>query len=311
MNRTMRFLAIMTVLAMLPALPVWAGDPGSATAQFLKTGQGARPMGMGGAYAALAYDVNAVYWNPGGLGEVQKPEILFMHNNNYVDISNQFLGFVYPMEQYGGTLGLGVTYQDYGSFDRTLITGASTFTSNGSFDASDLAIAVGYGQRFGEGYSLGGTLKYIRSKIESEDASAFAVDLGLMYRVPDQPLTLGLAIQNLGSKMKFISQSDKLPLNLKVGGAYEFMPGLTLALDLNKPIDNNLRLNAGIEYWPAEMFALRVGYDGLSDAGNGMTAGAGFRFQDLGLDYAWVDGGDLDDAHRISLNFVFGPTTQY
>ena len=132
----------------------------------------------------------------------------------------------------------------------------------------------------------------------------------MLYRVPGQPLTVGVAVQNLGTKMKFISQSDKLPLNLKAGAAYEFMPGLTLALDLNKPIDNSLRLNAGLEYWPANMFALRVGYDGMNEAGNGMTAGAGFRFQDFALDYAWVDGGDLDDAHRVSLNFVFGPLPQ-
>ena len=306
----MKTMILLMAFALLLAAPAWADDPGSATAQFLKTGQGARPMGMGGAYAALAYDVNAVYWNPGGLGEVARPEVLFMHNNNYVDISNQFLGFVYPMEQYGGTLGLGVTYQDYGSMDRTVITGANTYASTGSFDATDLAVALGYGQRFGDGYSLGGTLKFIRSKIDSDNASAWAVDLGMLYRVPGQPLTVGVAVQNLGTKMKFISQSDKLPLNLKAGAAYEFMPGLTLALDLNKPIDNSLRLNAGLEYWPANMFALRVGYDGMNEAGNGMTAGAGFRFQDFALDYAWVDGGDLDDAHRVSLNFVFGPLPQ-
>jgi len=306
----------MIMALLLLAAPVWAGDPGSATAQFLKTGQGARPMGMGGAYAGLAYDVNALYWNPGGLGEAAQPEILFMHNNNYVDISNQYLGFVYPLEQYGGTMGVGVTYQDYGDMDRTLISTATTYTNAGSFEASDLAVAVGYGQRLGGGYSLGGNLKYIRSKIESENANAFAVDLGLMYRQPNEPLSFGLAIQNLGSKMKFISQSDKLPLNLKVGAAYSFagtnelLDGLTFALDLNKPIDNDLLLNAGAEYWLGDMFALRLGYDGMNEAGNGMTAGAGFRYQDLEIDYAWVDGGDLDDAHRISLNFVFGAMTQ-
>lgn len=298
---------LLLMLGVLLAVPAFADDPGSATAQFLKTGQGAGPMGMGGAYAALAGNVNSLYWNPGGMGEVATPEILFMHNNNYVDISNQYLGFVYPVEEWAGTIGLGVTYQDYGDIDRTLITGATTYTTNGSFGANDLAIAVGYGTRLDPSYTVGMNLKYIRSKIESEDANAFAVDLGLLWREPESPFSVGIALQNLGTKMKFISRRDNLPLNFKLGVAYRVLPELTFALDMNKPIDNDVLLNAGAEYWLADMFALRLGYDGMNEAGNGMTAGAGFRFEDMCVDYAWVDGGDLDDAHRVSLNFAFGP----
>lgn len=309
MNRAIRVTGLMMAMLLVAALPVWAGDPGSATAQFLKTGQGARPMGMGGAYAALANDVNAIYWNPGGMGEVAQPEVLLMHNANFIDITNQYLGFVYPLENKMGTVGAAVTYQDYGDFDRTTITSATTFTSAGTFGASDLAIALSYGAKWQEGISYGLNLKYIRSEIESENANAFAADLGVLYRVPDQPLSFGLAIQNLGTRMKFIDRSDKLPLNIKFGVAYEFIPRtFVIALDGNKPIDNDFQVNVGAEYWLADVFALRVGYDSMNEAGNGMTAGAGFRYQDMELDYAWVDGGPLDDAHRVSLDFKFGPT---
>ena len=43
--------------------PLGAGN----AAHFLRFGVGARAMGMGGAFVAVADDVNAAYWNPAGL----------------------------------------------------------------------------------------------------------------------------------------------------------------------------------------------------------------------------------------------------
>ena len=41
-------------------------------AAFLKIGTGARPAALGGAYTALADDVNAIYYNPGALARLQR-----------------------------------------------------------------------------------------------------------------------------------------------------------------------------------------------------------------------------------------------
>ncbi len=43
---------------------------GTTAAQFLKIGVGARAIGMGGAFAATADDITAMYWNPAGLARV-------------------------------------------------------------------------------------------------------------------------------------------------------------------------------------------------------------------------------------------------
>ena len=44
----------------------------------LKAGVGARPLGMGGAFTAMADDADSPSWNPGGLGFVDKAEITTM-----------------------------------------------------------------------------------------------------------------------------------------------------------------------------------------------------------------------------------------
>ena len=51
--------------------------------EFLNTGVGARPMGMGGAFTALCEDVHAVYWNPAGLVHSPGRQVLFMHAESF------------------------------------------------------------------------------------------------------------------------------------------------------------------------------------------------------------------------------------
>ena len=43
------------------------------------TGVGARPLGMGGAYAAVCDDTAAVFWNPAGLGQLSRAELSGMY----------------------------------------------------------------------------------------------------------------------------------------------------------------------------------------------------------------------------------------
>ena len=54
---------------------VHAGDTKYA-GEFLRLGVGARALGMGGSYVALANDASAAYWNPAGLATLQHAEML-------------------------------------------------------------------------------------------------------------------------------------------------------------------------------------------------------------------------------------------
>jgi long-subunit fatty acid transport protein len=46
-----------------------------ATPNFNLTGQGARALGMGGAFIAIADDATAISWNPAGLAQLDRPEL--------------------------------------------------------------------------------------------------------------------------------------------------------------------------------------------------------------------------------------------
>ena len=70
------------VLAIIIIVLLGTGHPVSAAtntgANFLKIGVGARAIGMGSAYTAVANDATAIYWNSAGLSRLSKRELSFM-----------------------------------------------------------------------------------------------------------------------------------------------------------------------------------------------------------------------------------------
>lgn len=285
-------------------IPVLAIDEkaGTTGAQFLKIAPDARPVGMGESFVAIADDPVSIYWNPGGLAQIKEPEITLMYNSWFEGISHSFIGYAHPMEE-KGTFGFGVTYLNAGT-----IIGRDEFdVETGDFTAYDIALAMAYGKKIREDISLGLSLKGIKQRNEQEEATGIALDAGGIFR-PIDNLSVGLAIQNIGPKIKFIDREDPLPLNYKAGVAYRlFQDSLILSLDLNQPIDNELRLNTGVEYWIGRMLGLRVGYNSAkgTDLGNGLTTGAGFMIKNYKLDYAYVPYGDLGETHRVSFGVRF------
>lgn len=71
-------------------------------AEFLEIGVGARALGMGGGYCALAEDPSSFYWNPAGLARVPSISIWGMYNNQFGDFGDPLaqhsvMGAVFPI----------------------------------------------------------------------------------------------------------------------------------------------------------------------------------------------------------------------
>lgn len=283
-------------------------DAGTSAAQYLKLGAGARVTALGDAGAALAGDSTAIYWNPAGLNGITARSATVMHAVWLEDISYDWASFALP---YGdrGVFGLGAQYLSYGSIKKLDSTGLET----GELNPSDLCVALSYAKSF-RGLDLGVNVKYVSLKIQNS-ASAYAADLGVQYKVKsasDHKFTLGFAAQNMGTKVKFASKEDSLPMNFKFGGAYSLKDNWLAVLDVNAPVDNAVNVGAGTEYdlkikEKLELFG-RAGYNTRSlDAGglSGVTAGIGVKYLDYCFDYAYVPYGDLGSTQRLSLTVKF------
>jgi hypothetical protein len=290
--RTFLILFTLGVLILSLCFLAQAQGPGTSGANFLKIGVGAKATAMGGAFTALASDGTSLYWNPAGLTQLEEREFSATYNSWFEGISQGYLGLIFPSSK--GTMGFGANYVDMGKLEGRDVEGNPT----GDFTASDTHIFFGYARKLKKS-SWGLTLGWLQDVIKNDKKNTFLANIGFLYPVSDR-FTLGVVAQNVGARLG----SDPLPLTFKIGAASKSKT-LTLAIDVVKPQDNEIYYCLGAEWWLRNTLALRIGYKTNQDIGEGITAGIGYRFERIWLDYAYIPYGDLGDTHRISLGMRF------
>ncbi|WP_342333175.1 type IX secretion system outer membrane channel protein PorV [Pedobacter sp. FW305-3-2-15-E-R2A2] len=215
----------------------------------------ARTGGMGDAGVASLPDVNAMAINPSKLAFLEnKYGVSGSYspwlNSLKADINLAYLSGYYRVSD-RNTLGASLRYFSIGK--------VQLFDNNqqdlGFYSPNEFAVDFTFSRKFGETFSLGTALRYIRSNLSSGNFSssqnskagnALAVDASAYLRKPthffgkDALLAFGVNISNIGTKMSYNDNVEKffLPTNLKIGAASTFMLDelneITVALDLNK-----------------------------------------------------------------------------
>ena len=271
-------------------------------ASFLKEEQGARALALGSAATALADDINSLSANPGGLNFFVSPEASAMYTKGLLDSYYSYLAYVQP---YGklGTFSASFLLYNGGSIDITGSSGTSTINAE-----TDMALSFGYGINIIDSLGCGAAVKFITSTLAQDyHALAAAVDLGLLYKPFDGKFTAGLAFQNIGTRLVYISQGDALPFTVRGGASFLVRESGTeswlVAGDLVY-LDSSLRYDLGVEAVLFKLLALRVGYK-FNNNPDVFTFGAGFEIFQARIDYAYCPTGELDYTQRLSIGFKF------
>ena len=299
---------------------------GTNAAAFLEIGAGARAMGMGGAYAALANDPTALYYNPAGIVWLDKVQIEFMHNEWLVDTNYDFVGATMPLPFWNGSLGLSFLTLDYGS--QPVRTVERPEGTGQTYSARDYAAALTFATALTQQFSFGLSVKYINQQVWNESGGTAALDLGIFYNTGISGLKLGMSMTNFGGDIRlsgrdlrstldpdeqnigidripveYFTEGFPLPLYFRAGISYEMDYGnfgrVTIASDLLHPKTSTESINSGIEYGFAGVAYLRAGYENLfeENAENSFTFGGGIDYQPGGggfgfrVDYAYSDWG--------------------
>ncbi len=285
-------------------------NAGTSGAAFLKIAPGARPVGMGEAFTGVADDIHALYWNPAGLGLLKHSEITGMHMQYFQNMAYEFAAFAVPTTSHG-TWAVAITNLHMSDLERRT---EDTDAPIGDFSASDSAYGLSYGKSLTSRFSLGASAKYIRQTLDSVKADAFAADGGLLYLTDWHDVRLGASFQNLGSKVKFIDESDPLPLTYRLGASAPLLERkMLVSSDLIMPRDHEIGAAFGTEYRGRVTsdlgYAVRAGYrtDSDVDGLKGLSIGSGLSLGRGIIDFAWVPFGELGNAYRFSLHVKFGP----
>ncbi len=303
---------------------------GCAVAAFNDIGVGARPLGMGGAFVALADDSNASSYNPAGLGKINAAHLSLTTAQRFRGLINyNYISGIVPLRSVG-TFGasIGILSEDSEVYKEQTVT-------------------ISYGKTFLDKLALGLNLKSFSNRFDETDSSVsahiednsqffthtsaadFSFDLGLMA-TPVTGLTVGLSAENLFPANISMSEAgeDLIPQNIRVGLAYHLS---TIAVTIKQePLREVLKSGLGVfevafrdgvrhshigaELWLNRTIGLRAGYSLIGGVNNatGIALGGSVRLPiaalRLQLDYAFqiVTGVLVDNTtQRFSLNFIF------
>ncbi len=312
MNRRLKHvLLFLTVVSQCPAQDL-------GTYAFLRNDVSARAAALNGSFVSMTADPNLLFYNPASLTTISAPKISLGYFKNLLDVNSGSLAFAQNLEGVGN-IGVGLDYVNYGSFTET----DQSFNELGTFGASEFALVAGYGLTLDEASSVGANIKFIHSSIADFTSSALAVDLGFLYQIPSENITLGASLTNLGRQVReYGSTRESLPLDFTIGITKrpEHLPVMLnlnfhqLNLQQDKFFDRFTSFTFGAEFLLSESLRLRVGYnnDQHKDLKMGTTAGlAGFSFggglvlNEYLIDYAYNSYGQIGGLHRISLGMNF------
>ena len=175
---------------------------GGTAGEFLLLGAGARGTALGGAYAALATDVTALYYNPGGLAQLARPGAMVSTYDYVAGTRYSWLGAAFPLT--GGARSIGFSAGTFGFSDQPEYTVDAPDGTGRTYSVAETFLAGTYSQNFSDRFSAGFTLKFITDKLGDTRAGAFAVDFGTSFHatVGARPIRAAFVLQNLGSQLK-------------------------------------------------------------------------------------------------------------
>ncbi len=269
---------------------------GTSAANFLKLPIGARALALGGGGVATVKDATALYWNPAGIAAIDRMTLAYNKADLYAGITHSMTALVMPL---GLNSRIGVSYIGLNSGEMEVTTVEEPGGTGEYFEVTNTCIGLTFSQILTDRFSLGITAKWVQEKIQRAVANGVALDVGSTFNTGLLGTRLGMAILNMGPKMRldgpdlvFDRQLDDepgeitaglnpqsklstldydLPLMFRMGVAIDLLGGIstfmandmnrvTALVDIEDANDQVARMGVSMEYAWNEMVYARFGY---------------------------------------------------
>ncbi|MBU0687415.1 MAG: S-layer homology domain-containing protein [Candidatus Margulisbacteria bacterium] len=317
----------------------------SSIVDITKIGVGARPLGLAKAQTALVSDTSSIFINPAGLSELDRFTLLTMNSKLMQDVDYLTLAFSTPA--WGGTVGFAFVSAGVSSIPLSTVSAGGTPEATGDFSSFGSQVFVlSYGIDYGEISSndflkrmeLGASLKYfmqnfsgVSSSLSGANGTGMDMDLGIKYYLSDWA-KMGLTIQNvlpssLGGTFTWagsgLSEGISSVINTGIGFKLwgEDAPFQVQAQELFIEFDTEMYYyekkqslwHVGMEWWPVEILALRIGVDQQEDqvggaygVRNNLTTGVGLNYAGFTFDYAYHQFGGVEEnaSYFFSIGYL-------
>lgn len=283
--------AFTTLLLILSAICVHAQRGGESVYPFLDICPSANYAGIGGYVpSARISGPNSAIINP-ALSDTLCHNSMALNMVSYVaDI--RYTSALYSHRAKGLVVTGGALLLDYGDFP--LADGNGNIS--GTFSCSDAMILASASREVVPNLRAGASAKIILSSMETYKSQGMALDMGLLYQLPEHLMTFGLTIRNLGKQIStYNGIREHLPLDIRLGVSKQLRHApirLSMAAhSLNHPklADDFLtsladHLIIGAEIFPDGVVGIRGGFNFLAHNDLHVTDGSPFPGFSFGID---------------------------
>ncbi|MFY0604685.1 MAG: type IX secretion system protein PorQ [Flavobacteriaceae bacterium] len=280
---------ILFIFFILNSLITTAQVGGEQVYQFLNLSTSSRQVALGGEVLTLIDDVNQPIWNPSVINAELDNQFSLNYTSYLAGINIGSASYAKVINRRFGTIFGNIKYLNYG----TLIGADENGNETGTFNASDIAVSIGYAFNLPwTNFYMGFNVKLINSTISNFTSNGVAADFSVLYNSPYKPFKVTLVARNVGAQItSFNGTTERLPFKVALGFDYklEHVPlkwyvtidnlqqwDISVANPSNQTIDlegnvtnedvsfigNTMRhLVIGAELFPESVINLRAGYN--------------------------------------------------
>lgn len=315
----------------------YAGD-------FMLIGSGVRPLGMGGAFAAIANDGNAIYWNSSGIAQIRETDITIMHAFLYKGLASyDNISFCQPLPN-EVTIGLNLTrltIADIPRFKEDYLIGLnvderinnSLFhlpgVPDGTLTSTDDLYQFAFSKHLHYDVNLGwlffavpvdvyvgANVKYIKRQIGSKIGTGTGFDLSMLVKTGLSNLldVEGLGNLSFGTNLQDIAGTDITWGETENFHKDEILFNTKIGLAYEQPVkalDSKVTLAYDVDYIydTVAHYGLDWEYDSRANLRLGYyndnySAGASVKVYGIWIDYAAITN-TLGLTNRVGLRFSF------
>ncbi len=271
-----------------PALAGSNGRKGTDGAPELMIPVGPRGTALGGAVVGDATGTEAMFWNPAGVGLLQRTEVMFSHTQYFADMKVNYAAVASKLGDFG-VVGFSAKVLSIG--DIIVTTEAAPEGTGEVAQPTFTVLGLTWAKQFTDRVVFGATGSLISEHVLAMSATGMAFDFGVQYLTGWHGLRFGMVMKNFGPSMTYNgpggetafvppgsdpssqtriftteNASFELPSYFTLAGSYDVLsqPAYKVTV-LGALQNNNFEGNAirgGVEWGYRDMLALRGSYFG-------------------------------------------------
>jgi len=173
---------------------------GTAGANELRIPVGARSSALSGSNLGDVAGVEAIFWNPGGLADMEGTQAAFGSLKYWADMKMVQFSAAHSFED-KGTFGIAARMLNLGDL---IVTTESMGDGTGEvIQPKYSTVSFSWARRMTDRVSLGANLNLLSEKIKDMSATGYSLDFGVQVATPMEGLNFGVVLKNFGPRMAF------------------------------------------------------------------------------------------------------------